>query len=195
MASSARLGKTRWLVAGLLVFVVAFIGATAGRWFAGWRQDRARREKLEKLYSSNPARLNVGDPFPQVKLLDLGENPINTKTAIDGHMTLVFFLAPTCDMCSDLIEAYRKNIDRLPPELSVFGICPDTPAMARLYADEHNLPFSLYCDTAQSFQFDYGVIAFPTLIALDEEGVIRYVNFGMMEDYALEDIIEELARF
>lgn len=195
MVSSARSGKTRWLLAVFLVFVMAFIGATAGKWFAERRQDRARRAKLEKLYSSNPAKLNVGDAFPQLELLDLEENPVNTKTAMNEHITLVFFLAPTCDMCSDLIEAYRKNTDRLPSELSAFGICPDTPAMARFYADEHDLPFSLYCDTAQSFQFDYGVIAFPTLMALDEKGVIRYINFGMMEDYALEDIIEELARF
>ncbi|UCC81136.1 MAG: redoxin family protein [Candidatus Zixiibacteriota bacterium] len=195
MSSSAHLGKTQWILAALCVLVVAFIGATAGKWFAEWRQDRALREKLEKLYSSNPAKLNVGDAFPQLELLDLDENVIDTKTVIDGRMALVFFLAPTCDMCSELIEAYREHMDRLPPELNTFAICPDTPPMARFYADEHGLPFSLYCDTAQSFQFDHGVIAFPTLMALDENGVIKYVNFGMMEDYALEDILQELARF
>ncbi|UCE65241.1 MAG: redoxin domain-containing protein, partial [Candidatus Zixiibacteriota bacterium] len=66
---------------------------------------------------------------------------------------------------------------------------------ARLYADERNIPFPLYCDTARSFQSEYGIMAFPTLMVLDKNGIIRYINFGMMEDYALEDILQELARY
>jgi peroxiredoxin len=189
------MSKTQWFIAALAVLVLAFVGSVAGRWFAGWRQDRAHREKLEKLYSSNPAKLNVGDVFPQFELLDSEGNTVHTGSLIDARLTLVFFLAPACDMCAELIDAYREQENRLPSELNAFAVCPDTPAIARLYADEHSLPFPLYCDTAQSFQFNYGVIAFPTLMALDRDGVIRYINFGMMEDYALEDILRELAQY
>jgi peroxiredoxin len=98
-------------------------------------------------------------------------------------------------MCSDLIEAYREQKDQLPSELSVFGICPEFPDIAGLYANERNIPFPLYCDTARICQSEYGIIAFPSLMALDKEGVIRYINFGMMEEFALEDILRELVRF
>ena len=195
MTLSTHLSKARWFLAAFCVLVVAFIGAAAGKWFATWRQDRARQQKLENLYSNNPLKLKVGDAFPQYELVGPGGNTVNAGSLIDGHMTLVFFLATTCDMCSDLIEAYRQEKDRLPAEAGAFGVCPDVPEVAQLYADEHGLPFPLYCDTSRSFQFEYGVIAFPTLMALDKNGVVRYLNFGMMEDYALEDILQELARF
>jgi len=164
----------------------------AGSWFAGWRQDNAHREKLENLYSRSPASGSIGDTFPLVNLLDTGGNPVELDKLIKGHETLVFFLAPTCDMCTDLVEAYRRESDRFPLDLKAFGVCPDLPGAVSTYAEEHDIPFPIFCDTAQSFQSKHGVVAFPTLMALDKHGVIRYVNFGMMEDYNFEDVLDKL---
>lgn len=189
------MSKTQWVIGTLVVLVVAFIGSSAGRWFAGWRQDRARRDKLEKLYSKNPASLAIGEAFPLVELSDTDGGSVDLEKFLDGHRALVFFLAPSCDMCSDLVDAYRGESGKFPADLKAFGICPDIPEEAQLYESEHDMPFPLYCDTAQSFQIEYGVVAFPTMMALDTQGVIRYMNFGMMDDYDFGDILEKLKHY
>jgi peroxiredoxin len=195
MTASGSLSKTQWLIAALVVLVVAFIGSVAGSRFAVWRQGKAHREKLEKLYSNNPGKLAIGEAFPNVSLMNIDGERVDSGKSVEGHKTLVFFLATTCDMCSDLIEAYRRESERFPADLQSFAVCPDLPAEAQAYAGEHDLPFPLYCDTARSFQFEHGIIAFPTLMALDSRGVIRYMNFGMMEDYDFGDILEKLKQY
>jgi peroxiredoxin len=195
MKASGSMSKMQWLIAVLVVLVVAFIGSMAGSWFAGWRQDNAHREKLEKLYSKSPANILIGDTFPEVELIDVDGKYADLEKLIEGHKTLVFFLAPTCDMCTDLIDAYRRESEGFSTGLKALAVCPDIPDMARAYADEHDLPFPIYCDTAQSFQSEHGVVAFPTLMALDTRGVIRYMNFGMMEDYDFGDILDMLKQF
>ena len=195
MIVMSSLSKTQWILAALLVLAVAFVGSMAGSWFAGWRQDKAHREKLEGLYSRSPASGSVDDTFPRVELLDIDGNNVELDSLIEGHQTLVFFLAPTCDMCTDLVDAYKRESGGFPVDLKAFAVCPDLPGEARTYAGEHDIPFPLYCDTAQSFQSKHGVVAFPTLMALDKHGVIRYVNFGMMEGYDFEDILDKLKQY
>lgn len=175
-----------------MVLAVAFVGSMAGSWFAGWRQENKHREKLESLYSRSPASGSIGDTFPRVDLMDTDGNHVELDTLIEGHETLVFFLSPACDMCSELVDAYRRESGGFPFDLKAIAVCPDLPGAARTYAEEHDIPFPLFCDTAQSFQSRHGVVAFPTLMALDKHGVIRYVNFGMMEDYDFEDILDKL---
>jgi peroxiredoxin len=189
------MSKTQWLITVLVVLVVAFVGSMAGSWFAGWRQEKAHHKKLEKLYSSSPASILIGDTLPEVELIDVDGKTVDLKALIDGRKTLIFFLAPTCDMCTDLIDAYRRESEGFSTGLEAFGICPDVPDMARVYAEENDLPFPLFCDTAQSFQSEHGVVAFPTLMALDTNGVIQYLNFGMMDDYDFEDIQEILDHY
>lgn len=195
MAKSGSLSKTQWIIAVLVVLVVAFVGSMAGSWFAGWRQDKAHHEKLEELYSSSPANVLIGDRLPDEELIDFDGKIVDLERLIEGHKTMVFFLAPTCDMCIELIDAYRRETEGFPADLEAFAICPDIPEEARVYAGEHDLPFPLYCDTAQSFQASHGVVAFPTLMALDTHGIVRYINFGMMDDYDFGDILEKLEHY
>jgi peroxiredoxin len=192
MAASGNMSKTQWLIAALAVLAVAFVGSVAGNWFAGWRQSKAQQEKLEELYSKSPANVLIGKAFPGVELIDLDSEIVDIEGQIEGHKTLVFFLAPACDMCTDLINAYRRESEGFPSDLQAFAVCPDLPQVAQVYASEHDLPFPLYCDTTQRFQSGHGVVAFPTLMALDSRGIVRYMNFGMMEDYDFGDVLNRL---
>jgi peroxiredoxin len=186
------MSKTQWFIAALAVLTVAFIGSVAGNWFAGWRQSKAHREKLEELYSKSPANVLIGKTFPGIELIDIDSEIVDIEGQIEGHKTLVFFLATACDMCADLVDAYRRESEGFPSDLQAFAVCPDLPQVAQVYASEHNLPFPLYCDTTQLFQSRHGVVAFPTLMALDSHGVVRYMNFGMMEDYDFGDVLNGL---
>lgn len=184
--------NVKWLIAALCVLVTALVGAIAGREFSKWRDSKARSGMLEELRASSPMNLTEGDPFPSVDLLDLGGNSISAKELVIGKQAVVFFLAPTCDLCADVINAFRQEEDRLPSGVVVFAVCPTPPDVTRTYAQKLQLPFPVYCDVAQSFQSDYGMIAFPTLLTVDSEGCVQHINLGMTEDDPLRDVFRVL---
>ena len=93
--------------------------------------------------------LNVGDVAPEFILPDeSGEDVSLTKRLQESAVVLYFYPADFTPGCTKEACAIRDiHDDILSVGLDVIGVSPQDRDSHRRFKDEHNLPFTLICDT------------------------------------------------
>jgi len=93
--------------------------------------------------------LNVGDVAPEFILPDEnGEDVSLTKRLQESAVVLYFYPADFTPGCTKEACAIRDiHDDILSVGLDVIGVSPQDRDSHRRFKDEHNLPFTLICDT------------------------------------------------
>jgi peroxiredoxin len=89
-----------------------------------------------------------------------------------------------------LIEAYYQ---RHTPDLKVLAINYDEPPGAvQLYVEELGLTFDILLDEGGKVSELYRVRAFPSTFFVDEQGVIRYLHLGELQEKQLAGYLEQI---
>jgi len=81
--------------------------------------------------------------------------------------------------------------------LAVFGVnagereAPEK--MARQFINEHGVTYPTLMDTEDAATRSYQVEAFPTIVLIDKQGVLKYLQAGFDEDTVVKQIQALLA--
>ncbi len=140
--------------------------------------------------SQKTKRIGIGDPIPEIVLLDQNAKRINVSDDIDRQVMVIYFYpkddTPGCtkEACKfrDEFEVF-SNLNT-----KVIGISGDDVASHKAFADKYHLPFTLLSDTDNKVRKAFGVPSFgagliPGRVTyiVDKKGMVVYVFNSMKE--------------
>ncbi len=99
-----------------------------------------------------------------------------------GRPMLVFFWATWCGYCQEEMPSIQAIYERYQEQdFIVLGIdVGESKSKVRSFGNENDLTFPLLVDSRQDVAGLYGITAFPTNVFIGEDGVITYIQIGMM---------------
>jgi len=139
---------------------------------------------------TNPA---VGATIPDFTVKSQ-EGKMLTKADIVGKPTLMVFFASWCPHCQ--AEAPRiREIAQANPDLNVVMIgVGDKESQSDIYGfqGKYSLPFPTYADPAVPLgtaAAAWGIQSYPSLFAVDKNGVVRDINSGEVDPSRLQQMV------
>jgi len=137
------------------------------------RQIGLLHERISPVGALSPqSKVNVGDPAPELALLDLHDRPLEIGGASkDETRTLLFFLSPTCPVCETLLPTVERVARTEVPRVRVILASDGAPEEHHAFiAKKHiaHLPYILSAPLGMS----YGVAKLPYAVLIDEDGIV-----------------------
>jgi methylamine dehydrogenase accessory protein MauD len=121
---------------------------------------------------SPQAKVKVGDPAPELALIDIHDRPLQIGGASkDESRTLLFFLSPTCPVCDTLLPTVERVARTEVPRVRVILASDGAPKEHHAFvADKRisHLPYVLSAPLGMT----YGVAKLPFAVLIDEEGIV-----------------------
>jgi len=142
---------------------------------------------------ANNATPAVGAAIPDFTVKSQ-EGKTLTKADVLGKPTLMVFFASWCPHCQ--AEAPRiRQIAQANPDLNVVMIgVGDRDTQADIYAfqGKFGLPFPTYADPTTPLgaaAAAWGIQSYPSLFAVDKNGIVRAVNTGEVDPSQLQQMV------
>lgn len=152
----------------------------------------------------------VADPAPEIEVDDwIGQEPA-TLDSLRGNVILIDFWATWCGPCiatfPRLREWHRKYSES---GFMIIGVTQlwGTANQRRVTPEEemeflnefkakHKLPYGFAVTPKNEYESKYGIEAYPTVVLLDRQGVVRYIGIGAGKEEIsnLEDMIKKLLK-
>lgn len=150
------------LVVGLTLTVLALT-----------RQIGLLHERISPLGALSPkSRINVGEPAPELALLDLHDRPLQIGGASeDETRTLLFFLSPTCPVCETLLPTVERVARTEVPRVRVILASDGAPEEHRAFIAKKQISHLPYVLSAP-LGMRYGVAKLPYAVLIDEDGMV-----------------------
>lgn len=150
------------LVVGLALTVLALT-----------RQIGLLHERISPLGALSPkSRINVGEPAPELALLDLHDRPLQIGGASeDETRTLLFFLSPTCPVCETLLPTVERVARTEVPRVRVILASDGAPEEHRAFIAKKQISHLPYVLSAP-LGMRYGVAKLPYAVLIDEDGMV-----------------------
>jgi len=141
--------------------------------FALTRQIGLLHERVSPVGALSPqAKIKVGDPAPELALIDLHDRPLKIGGASnDSSRTLLFFLSPTCPVCETLLPTVERVARTEVPRVKVVLASDGAPEEHRPFIAENGLSRLPYVLSAP-LGMAYGVAKLPYAVLIDEAGVV-----------------------
>lgn len=141
--------------------------------FALTRQIGLLHERVSPVGALSPqAKVKVGDPAPELALIDLRDQPLRIGAASnDGSRTLLFFLSPTCPVCETLLPTVERVARTEVPRVRVVLASDGAPEEHRPFIAQKNLSHLPYLLSAE-LGMTYGVAKLPYAVLIDEHGIV-----------------------
>jgi thiol-disulfide isomerase/thioredoxin len=119
-------------------------------------------------------------PGPELALKQLGSSdPPKTLAAYRGHPLLVDFWATWCGPCVHELPALEQLRQRQAVRgLQVIGISTETEPTIKEAIGTYGIKHPILVDESEKVFHAYGIMALPTLVLLDKDGVVRAVEIG-----------------
>ncbi len=118
------------------------------------------------------AKVLVGDPAPELALLDLHDRPLQIGgVSEDDTRTLLFFLSPSCPVCETLLPTVERVARTEVPRVRVVLASDGAPEEHRAFIAEKcisHLPYILSAPLGMR----YGVAKLPYAVLIDEDGIV-----------------------
>lgn len=126
--------------------------------------------------SATGTTLKVGDPFPELRTIDLDGNELVLGPELLGERaTLIVFWSTWCGYCmQELPHEIALSREYAPAGLRVLGVnADDTPDVARQAVQEHGIPWlNVFEGPERTISDELGISFWPTLFLLDADGRI-----------------------
>jgi peroxiredoxin len=133
----------------------------------------------------------AGRPAVRFEERDLNGNT-HRSSGLEGKVVLLDFWATWCAPCRvelPLVDSlYREFADR---GLAVFGVNDESPDLARVFAEDHDLSFPTLSDTAGLLLDGYEVRNIPTTIIIGRDGKVSAYLMGAHSAEELRQAIRE----
>ena len=133
--------------------------------------------------------VRIGDAAPPIQGVAIGGTMVS-PARLKGKTVVVYFWTDSCcgDSLKQLEPFYSRNKGR-GLELVAINELDSKEAIAS-YAARHRLTFTMLSDEGSLLFKEYNVVGFPTVLILDQEGVVREKVLGDMPTTKLEKLIE-----
>ncbi len=128
--------------------------------------------------------IGLGDLFPLLSFVELDGKRGTFDSLLMGRPTELLFLSGGCSRCEDLIDVWNREIQPiLKPDVQVIICLRDStipPNLIRLIGNR-----KIIIPDTQSYQI-VGLKLTPTVIGLDEYGLVTYIQPGYTEYFGRE---------
>ena len=177
--------KAVWILGGLLV--VSLISVAIGT-----------AKMLGYDPGARPPHGLVGEQAPSLELpLIAGEGQGDRVSLahLRGRVVLLDFWASWCAPCRRAIPILNQVHARFGDRIAMYGVNVDTglaPASIRAAHRSFRAQFPSLGDSALATQTAYEVVSIPTLVLIDAEGIIRWVDRGIPDADEVAEHIEVL---
>ncbi len=137
------------------------------------RQIGLLHERISPAGALSPqSRVKVGDPAPEIALIDLHDRPLQIGGASrDEGRTLLFFLSPTCPVCETLLPTVERVARTEVPCVRVILASDGAPDEHRAFIAEKRIAHLPYVLSAP-LGMKYGVAKLPYAVLIDEDGIV-----------------------
>ncbi len=171
-----------------VLIIAAVFAAMAAFTLASYRSRDKKAAQPEQPVATapdttraEPDELVVGNAFPKVGLIaepDTAENMahIATGDVIGAHSALVLFITPNCEPCDATVKAWSAAMGGLPADVLVFGVLNAGPETRNGYRVQTDAQFPIYSDGEGAFASKYHVAVYPSLVGVDANGKIAFVE-------------------
>jgi thiol-disulfide isomerase/thioredoxin len=123
----------------------------------------------------SPKIAKVGDPVPDVTLIDTKENKLQLSE-LNGSVVFVNFWASWCPPCIDeipSIEALFKSLSGDPKFKMITILYRDDMDRISKSAIEQGYTFPIYRDPDSSAAIQFGITGVPETFIIDKKGILR----------------------
>lgn len=149
---------------------------------------------------TRPESALVGRAAPSISL-PLASGPGSTAgdriniDSLRGQVVLLDFWASWCAPCRQSIPALNRVQERFGSRIAMYGVNVQPELDARGVSAAHRdfgADFPTLHDERQEAQSAYGITNIPTLVLIDRDGVVRWVERGVPDPDDLADRLEDL---
>jgi peroxiredoxin len=108
--------------------------------------------------------------------------------ARDGKKAILIFWATWCPHCREELEVLRQKADAIKKRgvQIVLVDVGETKEEASSYLKHQQIPFESFIDEDNTVAGQYGLIGVPTLVYIDEKGIIRNIDHELSDNYLTE---------
>lgn len=172
------------LVLGAVVAIVA--GNRVGHELAHRREQSQMAERVSGMNTGESSALRAGDRFPAVSLVTPpdssgGTARVSSRDLLAGRAALVFFLSTDCDPCTKAVRRWSQSIAEVPTSVLLFGIIDQVPDVRDAYVAENTISFPVLSDSDDTFGHEYDMGVYPTIVGVDANGTMVFVQHGVDE--------------
>jgi len=158
------------------------------------RQIGLLHERISPVGALSPeAKVKVGDPAPELALIDLHDHPVQIGGASkDESRTLLFFLSPTCPVCDTLLPTVERVARTEVPRVRVILASDGLPDEHRAFVAEKRISHLPYILSAP-LGMTYGVAKLPYAVLIDANGIVAAQGLVNTREH-LESLFEAQRR-
>jgi len=164
----------------------AFLGILAGNYVSSRKLGRGTAGP------SSSIGFKTGDTFPNFKLKSLVEEEIDLHDLINGKKAFLLFLATASPNCEEEITKWQRAVNFLPENYILIGISPEPIADLKNYQTQKGLRFTLLNDPQAAFVSKYQINYYPTLIGVDQNKKIIFIQSEYFTGTNPQDFLKKL---
>lgn len=111
-----------------------------------------------------------------------------------GKVVVLDFWASWCVPCKHSVPLLNRIAKHYEKDVRVFGINSESlgPGLTAFIGSNWGIEYPILHDAAVEAQLAYGVMAFPTIMVIDRDGVVRKVYKGEPTEAGLQGQITRL---
>lgn len=174
--------------AGLVLAAVAILVLLQNRGILGTSVAQVDSIQQSGNNSSGSIDPQAGKPAPEVELTSLSGEKVRLSD-FKGHPVLVNYWATWCPPCREELPLIQSRYTAYSPDLVVLAInAGEDGTTVSNYVKQKGFTFPVLLDPDWKVEALFGIMAYPTSIFIDREGIIqtRYVggiNQDTLDDY------------
>jgi peroxiredoxin len=158
-----------------------------------WLTSLAQTSKIERFKAAGSgAAPRVGSEAPEITLKDLSGKEVKLSS-LRGRPVMVNFWATWCPPCRQEIpvisEMYNEThgLAGSSGPYEILGVATQSDvATVKAFTDEFKMAFPVVQDVESLATSDYHVLPIPTTFFIDKDGIIRYIQTGMVDRPLME---------
>jgi thiol-disulfide isomerase/thioredoxin len=156
-------------------------------WISG-RQLSISRERIALSgRSSDPL---VGQPVPELGLTLLDGSEMRLAD-FRGRAVVINYWATWCEPCKAEMPLLQRSYESNEPDLVVLGVNGgEAPADVERFVNELGLSFPIVLDPEYRAEAALGVLAYPTTVFVDSDGIIQARHIGQLDRAFLKTYLE-----
>ena len=141
--------------------------------------------------------IKVGQPAPDFTAQDLAGQTVKLGEDRGQKVTVVDFWATWCGPCKMSMPGLQAVLDNFKGQgVEVLSVNEgESPEQAGSYIKSKAYGFHVLLDPDSAIGASYGVTGIPTLVVVDQAGIVRWIRIGYTPDDApLRKVLEKLVR-